>query len=71
MISAPNRSKTGKHWFDSDDDGDGDEERSMKMSESTLTQEEESVLGKEGAMPTTPSFVVNVTRQVVVETSPR
>jgi hypothetical protein len=46
----------------------------MKMSDTTLTSlhEEEGVV-KEGRVKEcqTPTFVVNVTRQVVVETSPR
>ena len=72
IISQPNRAKAGKNWFDSDDDGD--DERSMKMSETTLTSlhEEEGIV-KEGHVKEcqSPTFIVNVTRQVVVETSPR
>lgn len=75
MGSQPNRANRvgGKNWFDSDDElAEIDDGKSTKMSESTITAGDEEGAAfplKEGH--TTPQFVVNVTRQVVVETSPR
>jgi len=83
--SKPTRGRNVKNWFDSDDDAD--DTKSIHSSEATLTGDEEMGYAKNekslGTKTTTtevsagsgiaPSWArgVNVTREVVVETSSR
>jgi hypothetical protein len=85
ICSKPTRGRNVKNWFDSDDDAD--DTKSIHSSEATLTGDEEMGYAKNeksfGTKTTTtevsagsgiaPSWArgVNVTREVVVETSSR